>query len=149
VGILDIFGKEKGRIAGQIVLRGLPVLKMYSVSVTFFKVGSATSPAPFDGDPPTEEWTDTESVKEAEDPDTKPLRFHAERACGFYYLGIGVVAYLERGGKMFAQVERFFPMTQTFEIQLKAEQQLELAIAWPDVPFDELHQYGTIHPKPR
>jgi hypothetical protein len=120
---------------------------MYSVTVTFFPVASASSPPPFDGDPPTSAWTDTDSVKEAEEPDEKPLRFSFQRTAGHYYLGVGVIAYLERGGKMFAQVERFFPMTQSCEIRPGGEQQIELSVSWPDIPFDELHHYGTLRPK--
>jgi hypothetical protein len=145
VAIFDIF-KKKGTLTGEVLLRGLPPHKMYSVAVTFFPVASASSPPPFDGDPPTDKWTDTASVKEAEEPDDKSLRFRFERVAGFYYLGVGVIAFLERGGKMFAQVERFFPMARPCQIQAGVEQQIQLAVAWPDIPFHELHSYGTVHP---
>ncbi|MGC3957593.1 MAG: hypothetical protein QM813_06420 [Verrucomicrobiota bacterium] len=146
MAIFDIF-KKKGTLAGEVRLRGLPPHKMYSVTVTFFPVGSASSLPPFDGDPPTDKWTDTASVKEAEEPDDKPLRFRCERVTGYYYLGVGVIAFLERDGKMFAQVERFFPMSQPCEIRAGGEQQVQLAVSWPDIPLDELHTYGTVHPQ--
>ncbi len=145
MAIFDIF-KRKGTLTGEVLLRGLPPHKMYSVTVTFFSVTSASSPRPFAGDPPTDEWTDTASVKEAGEPDDKPLRFCFQRAVGHYYLGVGVIAFLERGGKMFAQVERFFPMTRPCKIQSGGEQQVELTVSWPDIPFDELHTYGTVLP---
>ncbi len=145
MAILDIF-KRKGTFAGEVVLRGLPPHKMYSVTVTFFPVASASSPPPFNGDPPADKWTATVAVKEAEDPDGKPLRFCFQRTPGYYYVGVGVIAFLERGGKMFAQVERFFPMTRPSEIQAGVEQHVQLAVAWPDIPFDDLHTYGTVHP---
>jgi len=145
MAIFDIF-KKKGTLAGEVALRGLPLHKMYSVTVTFFPVASASSPPPFDGDPPADKWTDAASVKEAEEPDDKPLRFSFQRTTGHYYLGVGVIAFLERDGKMFAQVERFFPMTRPCEIQAGVEQQVQLTAAWPDIPFDELHTYGTVHP---
>ena len=148
MAIFDIF-KQKGTLTGEVVLRGLPPHKMYSVSVTFFRVDSASSLAPFGGDPPAERWTDTVSVKEAKEPDDKPLRFSSARAAGCYYLGVGVIAFLERQGKMFAQVERFFPMTCPCEIPAGGEQQIQLAVSWPDIPFDELGSYGTIHPRKR
>lgn len=148
MAIFNIF-KKKGALTGDVLLRGLPPQKMFSVTVTFFPVGSASSPPPFDGDPPTDKWTDTASVKEAEEPDDKPLRFRCERAAGYYYLGVGVIAFLERDGKMFAQVERFFPMNRPCEIQAGGEQQIQLPVSWPDISFDELHTYGTVHPTKR
>jgi hypothetical protein len=145
MAIFNIF-KKKGTLTGEVLLRGLPPHKMYSVTVTFFPVSSAASPPPFDADPPADRWTDTVSVRETEEPDDKPLRFSFQRATGHYYLGVGVIAFLERGGKMFAQVERFFPMTRPCQIQAGVEQQVQLAVAWPDIPFDALRTYGTVHP---
>ena len=145
MSFLNLF-RKKGTLIGQIVLRGLPPHKMYSTSMTFFRVSSATSPPPFDGDPPANEWTTADSVKEADEPDDKPLRFCLQKGAGFYYIGIGVIAYMERGGKMFAQVERFFPMVTPCQIQPGIEQQFELSVSWPDIPFDELPSYGTIYP---
>jgi hypothetical protein len=146
MGIFDIF-KSKGSVAGTITIGGLPPHKMYSASVTLFPVASASSPRPFDGDPPPEQWTDTESVKEAGEPDDKPLRFRIQRPSGFYYLGVGVIAYLEHDGRMLAQVERFFPMSQPCQIRSGADSRVDLAVVWPDIPLDELHSYGTIHPQ--
>src|SRR5882724_10779429 len=104
MAIFDIF-RKKGWVVGTVVVRGLPSHKMYSVSVTFFPVGSTSAPPPFGGDPPVDRYIDDEPVKEAFEPDNKPLRFRAQRSVGFYYLAVGVIAYLEREGKMFAQVE--------------------------------------------
>ena len=91
--------------------------------------------------------TDTASVKEAEEPDDNHLRFSFQCTAGHYYLGVGVIVYFERDGKMFAQVERFFPMTAPCEVRGGGEQQIQLAVSWPDIPFDELHTYGTAHPQ--
>lgn len=146
MAIFNIF-KKKGTVTGEILLHGLPPHKMYSVSVTLFPVNSASSQPPFEAAPPTDKWTDTEPVKEAEESDDKPLHFSFQRAVGHYYLGVSVIAFLERNGKMFAQVERFFPMSRPCEIQTGREQQVQLAVSWPDIPFEELHSYGTVHPK--
>jgi hypothetical protein len=146
MAIFDIF-KKKGTVGGEVVLRGLPPHKMYSVTVTFFPVSSISSPPPFNADPPVDKWTDTSSVKEAEESDDKPLRFSFQRAAGYYYLGVGVIAFLERGGKMFAQVERFFPMSRPCKIQAGGEEHVQLSVSWPDIPLEELHTYGTVHPK--
>jgi hypothetical protein len=133
-------------VAGEVSLPGLPPHKMYSVSVTFFPVSSASSAPPFDADPPVDEWRDTEPVKEAKEPDDKPLRFTCQRPGGHYYLGVGVIAYLERGGKMFAQVERFFPMNQPCHVRPGFEERVALTAAWPDTPFESLSHYGTVYP---
>ena len=146
MGIFDMF-KKKGPLTGNITVRGLPSHKMYSASVTLFPVDSASSPPPFDGDPPVDKWTDTESVKEADEPDDKPLRFQLQRVSGSYYLGVGVTVYLERKGRMLAQVERFFPMSRPCQIQPGVEQDVELIVVWPDIPLDELQSYGTIQPR--
>ncbi len=148
MAIFDLF-KKKGTLVGEVALRGLPPHKMYSVTVTFFPVASASSSPPFEGDPPTGKWMDTASVKEAEEPDDKPLRFSFQRTRGHYYLGVGVIAFIARDGKMFAQVERFFPMTQPCEIRAEIEQRIQLTAMWPDMSFDELQTYGTIHPTTR
>src|ERR1051326_556769 len=145
MGILNIF-RKKGWVTGMVVVHGLPPHKMYSLSLTFFQVGSAAAPPPFGGDPPADRYVDDESVKEAYEPDNKPLRFRAQRPVGFYYLAVGVIAYLERDGKMFAQVERFFPMSRPCQIQSGVEQQVDLAVTWPDIPFHELPSYGTVYP---
>lgn len=146
MGVFDIF-KTKGFLAGNVTIRDLPPHKMYSVSVTFFPVSSSSSPRPFNGDPPPNKWTDTEVVKEANEPEDKPLRFRLERVSGFYYVGVGVIAYLEQRGKMMAQVERFFPMSRPCQIQSGAEPHLELEVVWPNIPLDELPTYGTVYPR--
>jgi hypothetical protein len=147
MAILDIF-RKKGWVTGTVAVHGLPPHKAYSLSVTFFPVGSASAPPPFGGDPSADQYPDNdESVKGADEPDDKPLRFRAQRSAGFYYLAVGVIAYMERDGKMCAQVERFFPMTRPCQIQRDVEQQVELIVTWPDIPFDELHSYGTFHPQ--
>ena len=138
--------KKNGSIAGLVVVYGLPPHKLYSVSVTFFPVASASTPPPFAGDPPVDQYIDEESVKEAEEPDDKSLQFRFQRPEGFYYLAVGIIAFLERNGKMFAQVERFFPMTRPCQIQSGVEAHADLIVTWPDIPFDELHSYGTIYP---
>lgn len=145
MAIFDMF-KKNGALSGEVVLRGLPPHKMYSVSVTFFRVASASSPPPFNGDPPVDAYIDTESLKEADEADGKHLRFRVQRSAGFYYLAISVIAYFERGGKMFAQVERFFPMDRPCQIQQGDSQPIELSVSWPDIPFEKLGRYGTVYP---
>jgi hypothetical protein len=148
MAILDIF-KKKVALVGNILLRSLPPHKMYSVTVTFFPVAAVSSPPPFNSDPPIDKWVDTASVKKDEDPDDKPLLFKLQRVQGYYYIGVSVIAIMERDGKMYAQVERFFPMTRPCEIRAGVEQQVQVAVSWPDIPFDELHTYSTAYPAKR
>jgi len=143
---LNIY-ERKGALAGAVTLRGLPMCKAYSVSVALFPVPSDSSPPPFGGEPPAEKYTDEVTIKGAEEAEDKPLRFQLERTSGFYYLDVGVIAYIERDGKMYAQVERFFPMASPIRIEAGATRQVHLAVDWPDIPFDELGVYGTIYPQ--
>lgn len=140
---LDIF-RRKGLLTGRVVVRGLPSLKMYSVSLAFFPVSNAASAPPFDGDPAADHYTDEAEVKEVEENREMPLSFRFEHPAGYYYLGVGVIAYFEREGRMFAQVERFFPMTRPCEIRSSAESQVTFALDWPKIPFEELGSHGVI-----
>ena len=146
MSLLNFF-KRKGKIAGQVTIHGLPSHKFYSASLAFFPVASASSPPPFGGEPPANQYTDESPLKEAEDPEDKPLRFEFERPTGYYYLDVGVIAYLERNGKMFAQVEHFFPLNTPVRIEPDSTRQSDLSVSWPDIPFEELGTYGTIYPK--
>ncbi len=49
----------------------------------------------------------------------------------------GVIAYIERDGKMYAQVERFFPMASPIRIEAGATRRIHLTVDWPDIPFDD------------
>jgi hypothetical protein len=146
MSILNIH-KRKGTLAGAVTLRGLPTHKAYSVSIAFFPVPSDSSPPPFGGEPPAENYTDVVCIKDAEDTEDKPLQFQLRRPSGFYYLGVSVIAFIERDGKMYAQVERFFPMASPIRIEAGATQKIHLTVDWPDIPFDELGYYGTIYPQ--
>ena len=144
--ILDLF-RKKGVVAGRVVLHGLPPHKMFSASVSVFRVASATSRPPFGGNPPAHQLKDTVALKSDEEPEDKPLQFRLERSVGFYHLAVSVIAYIERDDKLLAWVERFFPMTQPCEINPEAEQQVELAVEWPNLALDQLSTYCTFHPR--
>jgi hypothetical protein len=145
MGIFSLF-KQKGIVAGEVVLRGVPQHEMYSVSLGLFRVSSAESPVLTDSTTPAGEWTDNQSVKESQEPDDKPLRFRFERPAGFYYLAISAIVYMRRNGKMFAQVERFFPMTQPCSITAGTVPEIRLEAVWPDIPLEELGSYGVFRP---
>ena len=145
---MGIFGflNRKGTLTGDIVLRGLPQHLMSDVSVGFFRVSSASTPALSNDDTTPDSWPDVASIRESSDPKDKPLSFCLERPPGFYYLAISAILYMRRDGKMFAQVERFFPMTQPCEIKAGATQEIRLEARWPDIPLEDLNSYGVFRP---
>src|SRR4051812_16807986 len=100
MALLDIF-RRKGFLAGSVLVRDLPPHKMYSLSLSFFRVARADTVRPVDDVPPADSHTDQASVKEAEESKGMPLHFRFERPVGYYYLDVGVIAYIERSGKMF------------------------------------------------
>jgi hypothetical protein len=145
MGIFSFF-KSKGTVAGEVVLRGLPEHEMLDVSVGFFVVAAAASAPLSDDTTPAGAWKDVVSIKENSEPKDKPLRFYVERPAGFYYLAISAIVYMRRDGKMFAQVERFFPMTQPCEIKAGPVPEIRLEARWPDIPLEELGSYGVFRP---
>jgi hypothetical protein len=146
MSLLNFF-KRNGIIAGQVTIHGLPPHEFFSASVAFFPVASASSPPPFGGVPPADQYTDEARIKENEAPEDQPLRFQFERSAGFYYLDVGVIAFFRRDGKMFAQVERFFPLPAPVHLKPGSTRQVDLTVTWPDIPFEELGYYGTVYPQ--
>ena len=145
MALLDVF-RRTGIISGELVLVGMPQCKMFSATVHFFSVRSGMDPLPYDGNPPPSAYRDEFSVREAEDPSDKPLRFSIRKPAGFYHIDVGVIAYREVDGKMFAQVEHFFPLERPCEVSAGEEKTVVLQVRWPDVPLEELHHHGTIYP---
>ena len=140
--------RKKGHVSGTVLVRGMPESEMFSVSLAFFRVEGASAAAPFDGQPPPDHYVDDAPVKEAEENQVMPFSFRFERPPRFYYLDVGVIAYLRRDGKMFAQVERFFPLSKPVEVRGgSVECQVALVADWPTIPFDELGTYGVIKPR--
>lgn len=146
MAIFDIF-RGKGWLGGKVAIRGLPAHERFSVSVAFFRVGSASAQPPYGGNPPPEKYADGESIKEAEEPEDKPLEFRVQRPVGYYYVAVGIIAYLKREGKMYAQVERFFPMAKPCRIERGREATVALEVTWPDLPLEALGSYGTVRPR--
>jgi hypothetical protein len=59
-----------GKLAGTVSITGLPPHRGLMVSVCFYRVESAQSPAPHGGDPPAEAATDCEQIYKRVDLDT-------------------------------------------------------------------------------
>lgn len=146
IAILDIL-RRKGRVAGEVTIRRLPLHETYSVNLTLFRVPDAVSPPPFGGEPPASEYTDEVSVKAATEPEEKQLQFNILKPPGFYYVDVGIIAFIKCKGKMYAQVEHFMPMARPCEIKCGGLHPVDLIVDWPMTPVDELGSYCVIHPK--
>ena len=146
MALLDVF-RPKGILTGELLLVGMPDCKMLSATIHFFSARTGSDPLPYDGNLPPSAYHDEFSVREAEDPSDKPLRFRVRKAAGFYHIDVGVIAYREVNGRMFAQVEHFFPLERPCEINAGKEKTVVLQVRWPDVPLAELHHYGTMSPQ--
>lgn len=143
--VLD-FQKRKGVLYGSVTIDGLPEIKMYSVSVSLFSAENEQSPLPYGGVPPSDKYTDTVYIKEADESLDKAIRFELDRKAGFYHLDVGVIAYIENGGKLYAQVEHFFPLECPVKVEPGVKVEINLRPVWPDTPFEDLGYYGTVSP---
>jgi hypothetical protein len=148
MSLFDVF-RPKGTLTGELVLADMPECKMLSATVHFFQARTRLDSLPYEGNPPPTAYHNEVSIREAEDPSDKPLRFSVSKAAGFYHIDVGVIAYREVNGRMFAQVEHFFPLEHPCEIQAGEERMVVLRVRWPNVPLEELHHYGTVFPETR
>ena len=146
MGLLDIF-RSKGSLVGDLAISDLPECKMLSVNVHLFSARSASDPLPYNGNPPPSAYQNEISVREADDPIDKPLRFSVKKTAGFYHIDVGVIAYREANGTMYAQVEHFFPLERPCEIAAGQMRTVQLRVRWPAIPLEELGVYGTIYPQ--
>ncbi len=144
--VWNIF-RRKGFLTGTVAIHGLPTHKAYSASIALFPVGHIGSAPPWTDKPTLDQYTDEVQIKDASAPEEQPLRFRLRRPAGFYYCDIGVIVYIDRRGKSYAQVERFFSMTSPCCILPVVEQRLDFTVNWPAMPVEELHEYGIVHPR--
>lgn len=85
------------KLEGTLAVAGLPPHRGLIVSLCFFRVESATDPAPYGGDPPAASVTDCHEVYKqvdlsAESSRTRyDLSFAIERPAGFYYLQVQAI----------------------------------------------------------
>jgi hypothetical protein len=137
---------------GAIKHSNLPTARGLTLGVAFFRVPTADTPPPFNGDPPGDAVTDCYSVYESVDlhadsidiPDLIP--FSIAREPGIYYLQLRAVLYRFHNGKHFAQVEQFFFTRRPLEISAELPL-VTLPMEWPDIPLEDLGVDGTVKPK--
>jgi hypothetical protein len=96
--------------------------------------------------PPGNAYRNLTWIKEREDPNNFPLKFSLTKPSGFYFVDVGVIAFREVDGKMYAQVEHFFPNEKPVEIVQNEETFIQLTVKWPDIPLGELGSYGIVYP---
>jgi hypothetical protein len=141
------------RLDGTVSISGLPPHRGLILSLCFYRVATADAPPPYAGDPPAEAATDCHEVYKQVELDTEltqaayELPFSVERPPGHYYLQARAILFRTQGGKVFAQAEQFIYSRRPVAIPQAAEGRLTLPVSWPTEPLDELHRYGTIHPR--
>lgn len=142
-----------GKLEGTIAVTGLPPHRGLIVNLCFYRVDTADAPAPHGGDPPAEAATDCHEVAKQVDLHTETtktaieLPFAIERPVGFYYLQVRAILFRVQAGKVVAQAEQFFYSRRPLPIIEGSQDRITLPVAWPGEPLDELHHYGTVHPK--
>ena len=124
--------RKKGSINGTVSIDNMPETKKFSVSVSFFPVENELSNPPVGLESSARENRDSINIKNYKEEIESPFPFKAERKSGYYYLDIRVIAYLERDGKLCAQVEHFFPLEKPINIDSKNEVIVDLNPIWPD-----------------
>jgi hypothetical protein len=123
------------------------------VSLGFFRIGAATDPVPYGGDPPAEAVTDSHEVFKQVDLNTESSRaaydlpFAVERPAGFYYLQVRATLFRTQAGKVFAQAEQFFFARRPLPLTDQQLGQVTLPVQWPQIPLEELGTYGVVEPR--
>ena len=140
---------QMGNVVGKVVVTNLPPRRGVIVSLAFFRVPDAGSPAPHGGEPTSEQVTDEAQLLndvhlEREKTDASvEQEFDVDRPAGFYYLQVRVILFRAQAGKTFAQAEQFFFGKRPLPVPCEG---VTLPVAWPDLPLDDLHHHGTVRP---
>jgi hypothetical protein len=118
-----------------------------------FRVGAATDPAPYGGDPPATAATDSHDVFTQVDLNTErsqpayELPFLVERPPGFYYLQVRAILFRHERGKAYAQAEQFFFARRPLPLSDEPLGVVTLPIRWPQIPLEDLGTYGVMVPR--
>jgi hypothetical protein len=138
---------------GTIVLTSLPPHRGVIIDFCFYAVNGPDAPAPYNGDPPAEAATDCLQVFKQVDLNTESqqttydLTFRVERPVGWYYVAVRAILFRKEGEKVFAQVEQFFFGRRPLPFVAEGELSVTFPVAWPTQAVEELHSYGTMHPR--
>lgn len=141
--------KLVANVRGTVFITNLPPRRGMIVSLAFFRVPGATSPAPHDGDPASEHVTDTAELLNDVHLERERAEVSVEQAFeltrpeGFYYLQVRVLLFRTQAGKTFAQAEQFFFGRRPLAVPCEG---VTLPVAWPDLALEDLHHQGTVRP---
>jgi hypothetical protein len=140
------------KLNGTVSVTELPPHRGLILSLCFFRVEGADTPAPYGGDPPAEAVTDCHQIHKQVDLHTESMQaaielpFTVERPAGFYYLQVRAILFRLLAEKMWAQAEQFFyrrrPLALTEEMP-----SVTLPVPWPTTSPDEWNVYGVFEPK--
>jgi hypothetical protein len=142
-------------LEGTVSIDSMPPHRGALVSLAFFPVAAADAAPPYGGEPPADECGDSIEVcaEELADVDvretTREWQFEAARATGYYYVQLRVVLYRQHRGKMYAQAEQFFFRRRPVHVPAEGLAGITFPVAWPPERIEDLHHYGTVHPKRR
>ena len=141
------------KLEGTLAVTGLPPHRGLIVHLGFFRVGAATDPAPYNGDPPGEAVTDSHEVYKQVDLNAESsqpaydLPFAVERPAGFYYLQVRAILFRTQAGKVFSQAEQFFFARRPLPLTEEPLGHVTLPVQWPQIPLEELGSYGVVEPR--
>ena len=139
-----------GRVDGMVLLTGLPPHRGLMMHLHFYRVESAVTPPPYNGEPPAEAAIDGHEIVTRIHLDTEvqttsdEVSFCVELPAGFYYPEVRAILLRSGIPSVFAQSEGFFYSRRSIEVPEHGVVQIRLPAAWPQVPMDELHYFGTI-----
>ncbi|MGC3972364.1 MAG: hypothetical protein QM775_34985 [Pirellulales bacterium] len=140
-------------LEGCVSIAGLPPHRGLILSLCFFEVPATDSPPPYDGDPPQDAAIDCEQIWEQVDLDveteagTFECPFKVTRPVGFYYAQLRAILFRKKQDEVFAQTEQFFFGRRPLAFGVTRDGVLTLPVAWPTVPLESLHTYGTFKPQ--
>jgi hypothetical protein len=141
--------KKEGRIQGVIEIDNLPEALIYNICLTMFRVDSATSPQPHNGEPPLKLYEDTRVIKEVEDiRELFPINYSESYAPGFYYPDIAIFCVTEEDDieNPLAQIQHSFGMGKPIEIVKGEVLKLNLKVSWKDVAPEDRQITGVMSP---
>jgi hypothetical protein len=140
-------------LEGTVIVTGLPPHRGLIVNLCFFSVAAADARAPHGGNPPAEAVTDSHEVAKQVDLHTESSQssyefpFVVERPTGFYYLQVRAILFRTQAGKVFAQAEQFFFAQRPLPLTEEPLGHVTLPVQWPQIPLQELGNYGVVKPR--
>lgn len=141
MGLLD-FVRPEGWLSGHVTIHGIPTNFGIVVNLLVRRGKRIEETAPSNA-----QLYEVICVKEREHPDAWPLHFAIARPRGIYHVGLSCIVFQDRGGKLYAQVERFFPIPKPQPTGAREADAIRMSAQWPKTPVEQLGSYGTVCPR--